>query len=371
MAATDKDTIYIDIDDEITGIIDKLKSSNGKIVALVLPKRATVFQSIVNMKLLKRAADSSKKHLVLITSEAGLLPLAGLAGVHVAKTLTSKPEVPAGPIMAGDDDEEQVAEDPDADDELPEDAAEQPVGKLAGLGAAGAGAAAADGVETLTLDDDDAPEEELAVPLASKTFTPPKAKKDSKLKVPNFNRFRLMLALVVLIAILLIGGGVYAAVKLPKAVISIKTDATNVDTSLQLNLSTTATTLKASSLTVPAKLASQQKSNTQQVTTTGQKNNGTKASGKVSMTAVVCDAIDSPASIPAGTGVSANGLTFITQSSADFGDLPSGKPSSKCYSFNSNDVSIVAQNGGASYNGSNTFTVAGRKDVTVKVTDSV
>ncbi len=30
MAATDKDTIYIDIDDEITGIIDKLKSSNGK-----------------------------------------------------------------------------------------------------------------------------------------------------------------------------------------------------------------------------------------------------------------------------------------------------------------------------------------------------
>src|ERR1700739_182626 len=110
MAAKDKDTIYIDIDDEITGIIDKLKASEGKIVAFVLPKRAGVFQSIVNMKLLKRAADSSKKNLVLITAEAGLLPLAGAAGIHVAKTLTSKPEIPIAP--APDLAEETIDETP-------------------------------------------------------------------------------------------------------------------------------------------------------------------------------------------------------------------------------------------------------------------
>ena len=93
-ASPPKDTIYIDIDDEITGIIDKLRASDGKVVALVLPKRASVLQSIVNMRLLKRAADEAKKHVVLITAEVGLLPLAGAAGVHVAKTLTSKPEIP-------------------------------------------------------------------------------------------------------------------------------------------------------------------------------------------------------------------------------------------------------------------------------------
>src|SRR5580693_8910099 len=102
MPANDKDTIYIDIDDEITGIIDKLRNSKGKVVALVLPKRATVFQSVVNMKLLKRAADAEKKNAVLITSEAGLLPLAGIAGVHVAKTLTSKPEIPLPPQCISD-----------------------------------------------------------------------------------------------------------------------------------------------------------------------------------------------------------------------------------------------------------------------------
>src|SRR5947209_16320194 len=109
--ADSKDTIYIDIDDEITGIIDKLKASSGKVVALVLPKRAAVFQSIVNMKLLKRAADAEKKHLVLITTEAGLLPLAGAAGVHVAKSLTSKPEIPGAPELM-DDLPEEITEDP-------------------------------------------------------------------------------------------------------------------------------------------------------------------------------------------------------------------------------------------------------------------
>ena len=98
--SNNKDTIYIDIDDEITTVIDKVRSSPGRIVALVLPKRATVFQSIVNMKLLKRSAESAKKNVVLITTEAGLLPLAGAVGLHVAPTPQSKPEVPAAAAPA-------------------------------------------------------------------------------------------------------------------------------------------------------------------------------------------------------------------------------------------------------------------------------
>ena len=83
MATTpnDKDILYVDIDDDITTVIDKVRSSDGKVVALVLPKRATVFQSVVNMKLLKRNAESAKKNVVLVTSEPGLMPLAGLVGI--------------------------------------------------------------------------------------------------------------------------------------------------------------------------------------------------------------------------------------------------------------------------------------------------
>lgn len=364
MSSSDKDTIYIDIDDEITGIIDKLRTSDNKVVALVLPKRAAMFQSIVNMKLLKRAADSSSKNLVLITSEAGLLPLAGAAGLHVAKTLTSKPEIPLGPQLP-DDSEETIQED-GSEVELPVDPS-QTIGQLAGASAAG------DAVETLTLDDANLPPEAGVQPPGAKTFEPPaKSKKNKKLSIPNFERFRLLLVLGALALILLIAGLIFAATALPKAVIAIKTDATNVDTNLNLNLSTAATTLKPSDNIIPAKLAQQQKTLSQQMPTTGQKNNGSKASGSVTMTAQVCGSIPdgAPADVPSGTGVSSNGLTYITQVNTSFSSA--GKAKGGCLNFPAtNDTSIIAQSPGANYNGANAFTVAGRKDVTASVNTAI
>lgn len=344
MAASDKDTIYIDIDDEITGIIDKVRSSDGKVVALVLPKRAAVFQSIVNMKLLKRAADSSKKNLVLITAEAGLMPLAGAAGVHVAKTLNSKPEIPSAP-QAVDEEEEAVEEDGEPS-EAPLDG-NTPVGDLAGP-------PPSDGVETLVLDDDALPPEEAPTPTGSKTFEPPAkkgkgGKKNNKLKVPNFERFRLLLILGGILLILLIGGLVFANTSLAKATINIKTDSTSVDTSLDLNLSTAATKLNESNNTIPAKLVSQQKTYSQQVPTTGQKNNGNKASGSV--TVVNCSNSDNPITIPAGTGFSSNGNTYISQQTVTVPESRFSGGSHKCASDTGKaSVEVLAQSPGASYN---------------------
>src|SRR3989344_4859154 len=129
--ADQKDTIYIDIDDEITSIIEKVRGSEHKILALVLPKRTTTLQSIVNMKLLKRTADEGKKRIVLITSEAGLLPLAGAVGLHVAKTLQSKPAIPAPPDMSKAED--SVVDTADSDEEEPEIDDSKSIGELAGI----------------------------------------------------------------------------------------------------------------------------------------------------------------------------------------------------------------------------------------------
>ncbi len=342
--ANDKDTIYIDIDDEITGVIDKLSTSKGKVVALVLPKRAAVFQSIVNMKLLKRAADSSKKNLVLITSEAGLLPLAGAAGIHVAKTLTSKPEIPLAP-KAFDDEEETIDED-GLEDETPADP-DKSVGELAG--AAAVGALAADAVETLVLDDDDVAPEDDASPKP-KTFEPPKAKKNKKLAVPDFDRFRLLLIGGGILLVFLVVGFIFANSVLPKAKITIQTDATKVDTNVDLNLSTTATTLSAKDNTIPAKLATVPKTYTQTVPTTGQKNNGNKASGTVTITN--CSSDGSDVEIPAGTGVSANGQTYITQDSISL-PVSGHHPNGSCSSISgatSGNVQVLAQSAGTSFN---------------------
>src|SRR4051812_18018857 len=88
-----KDVIYIDVEDDITAIIGKVKDAKEKIVALVPPKRVGVLQSAVNLRLLARAAGQVDKHLVLITSNAALGALAAAAKVPVAKNLQSKPEL--------------------------------------------------------------------------------------------------------------------------------------------------------------------------------------------------------------------------------------------------------------------------------------
>src|SRR5665647_371215 len=112
-----KETVYVDVEDEITAIIDKVDASKQKIVALVLPKRATTLQSVVNMRLLKRSAEKAGKSVVLITSEAPLLPLAGAAGIYVAKNLQTKPEIPPSPLSsASPADETPIEQSPSTDD---------------------------------------------------------------------------------------------------------------------------------------------------------------------------------------------------------------------------------------------------------------
>ena len=357
-ANSPKDTIYIDVDDEITGIIDKLRSSDGKIVALVLPKRASVFQSIVNMKLLKRAADDAKKHLVLITTENGLLPLAGLAGVLVASSLTSKPAIPIAPSVT-DDQEETVDEATGETEASPVLDASRPVGELAGL------SVAADGVETIDMTDlaDEAEASDLPDSKDITSAAPKKLKKDQKLSVPNFERFRLLLVLGGLILIGLIVGGVFAFTVLPKATISITTNASNINTNLNLTADSTVNAFNPANHTLPAKLVTQSKTYNEQAAATGQKNNGIKATGSVTMTAQECNSVSPAADVPAGTGVSYNGLTYITQSSVSFS--PTKVKNGCIYFVASGDAAISAQVGGTNYNTSSnvTLAVSGRSDV--------
>lgn len=93
-----KDVIYIDVEDDITTIISKIKRSKERIIALVPPRRAGVLQSAVNMRLLTKTAQSADKRIVLVTNDAVLTGLAAASQIPVAKNLQSKPalgQVPA------------------------------------------------------------------------------------------------------------------------------------------------------------------------------------------------------------------------------------------------------------------------------------
>jgi hypothetical protein len=352
-----KDVIYIDVDDEITSIIDKVENSKEKVVALVLPKRAASLQSIVNMKLLKRSADAADKNPVLITSEAALLPLAGAAGLHVAKNLQSAPEIPHAPHgaaapKANDLPAEEVPETVDGEDEtdLPGkiDYGNRSVGALAA-------AHEADNPETIDLDDED--EEDKPAPKAAK------APKDKKNKVPNFDRFRMLVGLGVLALVGLIVFIILAIFVLPKATVTLQTTSEPVSADFDLNASSANQVVDAEKGLIPAKVESTDQMSSQSVTATGQQNNGDKADGSVVMTSKVCapDLGNTPEDVPAGTGISSGGQNYITQDTASFTNL---HPAGSCINYSTDGVDIVAQSAGSKYNVSGaSFTVAGRSDV--------
>jgi hypothetical protein len=353
MANNTKDTIYIDIDDEITAIIDKVKASNAKVIALVLPKRASMLQSIVNMKLLKRSADNERKNLVLVTSEAGLLPLAGAVRLHVAKTLSSAPEIPPPPQIVTDSDtiEEDMNLGLDAEEEDKPDLTEQvnpnstTVGTLSEAAVKHNSKMVPPGVETLELPS----EEDNTVTKKAKLQKP-----DKHLKVPNFNRFRLILVLAVVVIAAIATLLVLALTVWPHATIAIKTNASSVNAELNLTLDTSTKSLDLANQDIPATQVSEQKTFTQTVNTTGQKNEGNTATGQVTLSGTQCNinAYNGPYTIPAGTGISYNNLTYITQNDTQMTVDPIHPLSSNnCLNIVSNGpTDISAQSPGSGYN---------------------
>ena len=89
-----KDVIYIEPEDDITDIITKIENSKEKIVALVPPKKASVFRSIVNIKLIVKAGKNAEKTVVLVTTDPSIMKLAGATKLPVTKNLQSAPVIP-------------------------------------------------------------------------------------------------------------------------------------------------------------------------------------------------------------------------------------------------------------------------------------
>lgn len=350
MNSTAKDVIYIDVDDEITAIIDKVLLSEARVVALVLPKRATVLQSIVNMKLLKRSADEADKHLVLVTTEKGLLPLAGAVGVYVAKTPQSKPEIPHAPNQQNTEVTDNVSAkeltnfEPEQHDELPAVVPAIPV--------------VDDEEEAIDLDNSN-PTSKDSVKSNKAAHTKGKNK---KLKVPNFGSFRNRLLLGGGVLLVLIGLIIYALVALPNAVIAISTNTDEVSNTLDVTFDATASEVNIEEVILPSVVERVDRTDSETVPATGERNDGDRAKAKITITAQVCGTIAFPATVPEGTRVTASENGYILQEDASFSF--DGFEGGSCMNFIADNVEIEAAEGGSKYNVKDaTFTVAGRSEL--------
>jgi len=293
-----KDVIYIDVDDDVTAIIGKIKKSKEKIVAIVPPKRAGSLQSAVNLRLLDRMAKADKKHLVLITNNPALVALAANALIPVAKNLQSKPEIAEVPAIIVDDGDDII------------DGSELPVGdhaKRVPVAAHSRTDSRSDVVESLNIDEEP---EEIAGPVGLATPVSKKvAKERNQVKIPNFDTFRKRLFFGIGGGILLVALLVWMFVFAPAAtiVVTAKTSPAPISSTIKLG-GTAATDFKTG---IVKSISQQEKKDVSiEFDATGEKDVGTKADGVVKFST---NSISSLGTIPAGTTLRAtSGATFTT-----------------------------------------------------------
>ena len=282
-----KDVIYIDVEDDITNIVSKIKDSKARIVALVPPKRVGILQSAVNMRLLNRAAENAEKRIVLITSDQALSGLAAAARIPVAKTLQSRPEIAEIPAIDVDDGDDVI------------DGSEIPVGELADKATPKARNKADDAIDAAIAEDE----------KPSKPVKPAKSAGKGKPKVPDFNVFRKKLVLI--------GGGialfivfiVWAIWFAPHAtvVITAKTTTSTVDKSVTLKQDGK---VDAANNIIKSLRQEQKKDISVDFTPTGKKKVGEKASGTMHLVRTSVSSLT--LIIPAGTSFSSGDYTFVS-----------------------------------------------------------
>lgn len=294
-----KDVIYIDVEDDVTAIIGKVKDSKEKVVALVPPKRTGVLQSAVNLRILQRTAKSSGKHLVLITNDSSLVPLAAGAGLPVAKNLQSKPEIPEIAALKVDDDDDII------------DGSQLPVGEHAA-----------------TTDRTKPAAKHIPVAAAAASDKKPYArppkndesprKPKAAGKVPNFSSFRKKLIFIVLGVLLLIGFLVWAIFFAPHATVDItaKTSDERVSTSVTIGTKQATDVDKG---TIKSLREQTKEEASVEFAATGTEEEGEAASGTMTLTK------SSPGdrTVEIGTGFSSGDCTFVTRSEVE---VPGSSP---------------------------------------------
>lgn len=328
-----KDVIYIDVEDDITAIIGKVKAGREKIVALVPPKRIGILQSAVNLRLLQRAAQQDKKHLVLISNNQALSALAAAAQIPVARNLQSKPEIPEIAALSIDDDDDII------------DGAQLPVGELERTGdATGMGTVAFTNPAIDAAVGANAAEEtgRAKPPVAGQAMA--RARVKSGVKVPNFNRFRKKLLLIGCGVVCLVGFLIWAIAFAPKATVVITARTTDSSMNAVVALDTASQTDLANK-TLHATTQQVKKDVSIAFTATGKKDVGDKATGSVKIKTDSTTILVSGLTVPAGTGIqSSNGTTFVTDSAAVFAKGDAG-------GLNGVTVGVTATASGTKFNG--------------------
>lgn len=284
--------IYIDVEDEITDVVNKIKESEEKIIALVPPKGIGILRSAINLRILARTSQKIGKQIVIVSNNQSLRAMAGAAEIPVAKTLQSKPEIPE--IEALEIDGEDVI-----------DGEKLPVSEFAGKKKN----LEDEEAEILsTIDIDDNKTFSKAEPEAANSSR----KKSVAAKVPDFNKFRKKLFVFGGLGVALLMFFIWAIFIAPaaKVIVSARTSDVNISDSVNLISGQSSNPSKGNLALVTQTI---EKSSEVSFEATGIREEGEAATGLLTLSQ---NTEDEPVIIKSGTAFSASGCNFVTTSVA-------------------------------------------------------
>ena len=345
---SNNNVLYLEADEEITSAIDKMVKMASADVKIVVPKRSTLLQSLVNLKLLKKAAEDGGKNLVLVTSDRTSSHLAARLGLPVAATLTSNPQLQEVKQLEPDVSDELEAEDePDTDaptatpapnplEAKPEPTAKEeraPIGaskpsyakpmlvrKAVGLSEAETAATGMD-----------------AMPAAGEVV------KGKKPRVPDFNKMqkRLMWGGIAVVAVILL---LVLNYYITSAKLTIYVQGSKISASFPATVDPTIKTSDPAHATLAATNLASSHDLTETTDTSGKKDVGTKAGGNITVTNYCYN----PGTLPAGTiFTAANGHKF---SSTQDVAVPAAIPFKGACTSTTASVPVAAAANGDDYN---------------------
>jgi len=332
-----KDVIYIEPENDITDIIEKVKTAKPKVVAIVPPKKSTVLASAVNFKLLARASKTASKSIVIVTADPALLKLASIAEIPVAKNLQTRPEIP---LVIKDNSSPEKTVAADEADELIEVTEKSTPKKPS---------------EDEVIEELDAEADAEADTDEKKDDKDKKsAKKSKKSLVPNLDRWRKWIILGSIALVLFIGFLVWALVFAPAVKITVTIRPSGHNFSAPITLTTDPKKEDIDGAVFALETVELTKKASAEFTATGEVNRGDKAAGTVAILVEVSTIAPDPVKIASGTTFTNNGLIYTATKDTSIAlpdDPAECAPGSTAYWCRvSAKINVAAEHPGAKYN---------------------
>ena len=352
-----KDTFYIEPEDDITDIINHIKASKQKIIALVPPKKLNVLRSSINLKLIARTAKMHDKAIVVVTTDPTLMKMAALSSLPFAKNLSSRPTLPSE-FNEADLEYPAKAKKASFNDEIEINEKAAPSSSVSRVRTTNEDAAhRANTTSNLTKNSTmNLDSEEVA-----KNSEDEEDSSDQPKKILTLDSLKNRIIIGVVAAVLLIGSFIWAFILAPAAKISVKIKTIAENFSENVSFVTDAKQAVSKDGKFFLETASLEKNSEVEFEATGEKNVGDKATGELRLiatfdmsTTTATASRPDVATVPQGSAFAYRNLNFLTNQEVkiswdgSISNCDAGRHSGKCQVAKT--VKATAIEGGAKYN---------------------